>query len=139
MAVRAAVDASVAPDAGRSAAILEMHQEVVRDYPSAAAEPERLLLPARQDVLKSCWEPQPRAAGHKAAYRTAPRVVPAQPAVSQLAFLQAQLDESVLPQSLRARKICWPLAPLLEQERVPYVAPEQPRLPVLPAFQPAQH
>jgi hypothetical protein len=47
MAVRAAADASVAPDAGRSAAILEMHQEVVRDYPSATAEPGRRLLPER--------------------------------------------------------------------------------------------
>jgi hypothetical protein len=47
MGVQAAVDASAAQDAGRSAAILEMHQEVVRGYPSAAAEPGPLLLPER--------------------------------------------------------------------------------------------
>jgi hypothetical protein len=96
-------------------------------------------LPARQDVLKSGWGPQPPDERQRAAYRTPPQIAPAHPVVSQLPFLQAQVDESVSLQPLRARKICWPLAPLLEQEQVPYVAPEQPRLPVLPAFPLAQH
>jgi hypothetical protein len=99
MAVRVAVDASAAQDAGRWVAILEMHQEEVRDYPSATAEPGRLLLPARQDVLESCWVPQPRDEWQKAAHRTPLRVVSAQPVVSQLPFLQARVDESVSPQS----------------------------------------
>jgi hypothetical protein len=140
MAVRSAVDASVAPDAGRWAAILELHQEEVRDFRWATAEPERLLLPARQNVLELCWvSPQPQDAWQKAAHWTALWGVRLQPVVSRLPFLQARVDESVPLQSLRARKICWPLAPLPEQERGPYVAPEQPRPPVLPAFPPAQH
>jgi hypothetical protein len=59
--------------------------------------------------------------------------------VSQ-AFLQARVDESMSPQSSQARKICWPLVPLLAQERAPYVTPEPKRvLPVRSAFPPAQH
>jgi hypothetical protein len=120
MAVRVAVDASAAQDAGRSAAILEMHQEVVRDYPSAATEPERLLLPARQDVLELCWvSPQPQDEWQKAAYWAALWGVRPQPVVSLLPFLQEQVDESVLLQSLRARKISRPVAPPLEQQRAP--------------------
>jgi hypothetical protein len=67
MAVRAAVDAWAVQDAGRSDAILEMHREVVRDYPSAAAEPGPLLLPERSDAVKPCWAPQPQDAWRKAA------------------------------------------------------------------------
>jgi hypothetical protein len=88
MAVRVAVDASAAQDAGRSAAILEMHQGEVRDYPSATAEPGRLFLPTHQDVLEPCWvPPQPRDEWQRAAYPTALLVEPAQPVVSLLALL----------------------------------------------------
>jgi hypothetical protein len=97
-------------------------------------------LPARQDALELCWvSPQPQDEWQNAAHWTALWGVRLEPVVSQLPFLQARVDESVSPQSLQAWKICWQLAPLLERERVPYVAPEQPLLPVLPAFPPAQH
>jgi hypothetical protein len=64
-----------------------------------------------------------------------------QTVVSLLPFLQARVDASVSPQSWRARKICWPLAPLLEQQRAPYVARVQPHrvLPERSTFPPAQH
>jgi hypothetical protein len=71
-------------------------------------------------VLKPCWaQPPPQDEWQKAAHRAALWGVRPQPAVSLLPFLQEQVDESVLLQLLRARKISRPVAPLLEQQREP--------------------
>ncbi len=79
---RVAVDASAARDAGRLDAILEMRQEEVRDCQSAAdrdflsavADPELLVLPARQRVQERHRAQPPRDAWQKVVYRTVPQV-----------------------------------------------------------------
>ena len=63
------------------------------------AEPERLVLPARRDVLEQRRVRRPRDARQKAVYLAVPRVVLAQPVAQQqalLALLQAKADESEL-------------------------------------------
>src|SRR5260370_39062538 len=75
------------------------------------AEPERLVLPARRDVLEQRRARRPRDAWQKAVYLTVPRAVLGQPVgpLSQqalLALLQAKADESELlqAQALRVRQ-----------------------------------
>jgi hypothetical protein len=73
-----------------------------RDFLSAMAEPERLVLSARRDVRAQ----QPRDAWQKAVCRTVLRIVPVQrvvPPQELPTLLQAQVGESeLLPgQSLR--------------------------------------
>jgi len=59
------------------------------------AEPERLVLPARRDVLERRRARRLRDAWQKAVYLTVPRVVLVQ---AVLALLRAQADESELLQ-----------------------------------------
>src|SRR6266850_1219646 len=78
------------------------------------AEPERLVLPARRDVLEQRRARRTRDAWQKAVYLTVPRAVLVQPVapLSQqalLALLQAKADESELLQALPVR-LALPLA-----------------------------
>ena len=97
-----------------------------RDFLSATAEPERLVLPARRDVRAQ----RPRDAWQKAVCRTVLRVAPLQ---VLLALLQAQVGESeLLPgQWLRVQKVSRPAVPLRVQEPASWVLLE-PRLRALP-------
>jgi len=112
-----------------------------RDFLSAMAEPERLVLPERRDVQAQ----RPRDAWQKAVYRTVLRVVPGQevaPLHLLLALLPAQADESeLLPgQSLQVQQASRLAATLRVQEPAPWVLLE-PRLWALPvqlALPPAQ-
>ena len=103
-----------------------------RDFLSAMAEPERLVLPERRDVQAQ----RPRDAWQKAVYRTVLRVVPVQevaPLHLLLALLPAQADESeLLPgQSLQVQQASRLAATLRVQEPAPWVLRE-PRLRALP-------
>src|SRR5260370_31259412 len=107
------------------------------------AEPERLVLPARRDVLEQRRARRPRDAWQKAVYLTVPRAGLVQrvaPLWQQalLALLQAKADESELlqAQALRVRQA----APLQVREPAPWVLLEQrPRaLPVRLVLPPAQ-
>jgi len=97
-----------------------------RDFLSAMAEPERLVLPERRDVrgqlLRDAWQ--------KAVCRTVLRVAPL---LALLALLQAQVDESeLLPGPwLRVQKVSRPAVPLRVQEPASWVLLE-PRLRPLP-------
>ena len=111
------------------------------------AEPERLVLPARRDVLEQRRARRPRDAWQKAVYLTVPRAVLVQPVapLSQqalLALLQAKADESELlqAQALRVRQAWRLAAPLQVREPAPWVLLEQrPRaLPVRLVLPPAQ-
>ena len=97
-----------------------------RDFLSATAEPERLVLPARRDVRAQ----RPRDAWQKAVCRTVLRVAPLQ---VLLALLQAQVGESeLLPgQWLPVEKVSQPAVPLRVQEPASWVLLE-PRLRALP-------
>jgi hypothetical protein len=104
-----------------------------RDFLSAMAEPERLVLPERRDVQAQ----RPRDAWQRAVYRRVLRIVPVQrvaPLQLLLALLPAQADESeLLPgQSLQVQQASWPAATLQAQEPAPWV-PLEPRLRALPA------
>ena len=136
--VQVAVDASVAPDAGRLHAILGLRQEEVLDshlaadcdFLSALAELERLVLLARWHVRKAHRVQRPRDAWQKVVFQSVlqaalvQRVAPLQ---ALLALLQAQTDESELlqAQSLQVRLASRLEAPLLVHELAPYVALEQ--------------
>jgi len=96
------------------------------------AEPERLVLPARRDVLEQRRARRPRDAWQKAVYLTVPRAVLVQPVapLSQqalLALLQAKADESELlqAQALRVRQAWRLAAPPQVQEPAPWVQVEQ--------------
>ncbi len=97
-----------------------------RDFLSATAEPERLVLPARRDVRAQ----RPRDAWQKAVCRTVLRVAPLQ---VMLALQQAQVGESeLLPgQWLPVEKVSQPAVPLRVQEPASWVLLE-PRLRALP-------
>jgi len=97
-----------------------------RDFLSATAEPERLVLPARRDVRAQ----RPRDAWLKAVCRTVLRVAPLQ---VLLALLQAQVGESeLLPgQWLPVQKVSRPAVPLRVQEPASWALLE-PRLRALP-------
>jgi hypothetical protein len=146
---RIAVDASAARDGGHPRARLVTYRAKARDCPwaldrdflSAMAEPERLVLPERRDVQAQ----RPRDAWQRAVCRTVLRVVPVQevaPLHLLLALLPTQADESeLLPgQSLRVQQASRPAATLRVQEPAPWVLLE-PRLRALPvqlALPPAQ-
>jgi len=136
--VRVAVDASVAPDAGRLHAILGLHQEEVldshlaadRDFLSALAELERLVLLARWHVRKAHRVQRPRDAWQRVVFQSvlqAALVQQVAPLQTLLALLQAQTDESELlqAQSLQVRLASRLEASPLVHEPAPYVAPEQ--------------
>src|SRR6267378_504665 len=92
------------------------------------AEPERLVLPARRDVLEQRRARRLRDAWQKAVYLTVLRVVlvqPVAPPQELLAVLQAQADESELAQALRERQALRQAAPLQVQEPAPWVLLEQ--------------
>jgi hypothetical protein len=100
------------------------------------AEPERLVLPGRQDVREWRRVQTPRDAWLKAVYRMVPqvsdvlRVVLLQqvaPLPELLALLQAQADESeLLPARLsRVQQASRPAAPLQVQAPVPWLPLEQ--------------
>jgi len=96
------------------------------------AEPERLVLPARRDVLEQRRARRPRDAWQKAVYLTVPRAVLVQPVapLSQqalLALLQAKADESELlqAQALRVQQAWRLAAPPQVQEPAPWVQVEQ--------------
>jgi|SRR6267143_1051354 len=95
------------------------------------AVPERLVSPARRDVLERRRARRPRDAWQKAVYLTVLRVVLVQPVATLqelLALLQAQSDESELlqEQSLRVQQALRPAAPLQVQEPAPWLLLEQP-------------
>jgi hypothetical protein len=101
-----------------------------RDFLSAMAEPERLVLSARRDVRAQ----QPRDAWQKAVCRTVLRIVQrVVPAQELPTLLQAQVGESeLLPgQSLRVQQASRPTATLRVQEPASWVL-LQPRLRALP-------
>ena len=93
------------------------------------AEPGRLVLPARRDVLEQHRVRRLRDARQKAVYlTTVPRAVlvqPGAPLQALPALLQAQADESELLQALRVRQALRPAAPLQVQEPAPWVLEEQ--------------
>src|SRR5258706_1715878 len=96
------------------------------------AEPERLVLPARREVLEQRRARRPRDAWQKAVYLTVPRAVLVQPVapLSQqalLALLQAKADESELlqAQALRVRQAWRLAAPPQVPEPAPWVQVEQ--------------
>jgi hypothetical protein len=95
------------------------------------AEPGRLVLPARRDVLEQHRVRRLRDARQKAVYlTTVPRVVVVQPGAplqALLALLQAKADESELlqAQALHVRQALRPAAPLQVQEPAPWVLEEQ--------------
>src|SRR5882762_6517248 len=84
------------------------------------AEPERLVLPARRDVLEQRRARRPRDAWQKAVYLTVPRAVLVQPVapLSQQALL-------ALLQALRVRQAWRLAAPPQVQEPAPWVQVEQ--------------
>jgi hypothetical protein len=106
-----------------------------RDFLSATAEPERLVLPVRRDVraqrLRDAWQ--------KAVCRTVLRVAPLQ---VLLALLQAQVGESeLLPgQWLPVQKVSRPAVPPQVQEPASWVllGPRLRALPVQLALPPAK-
>ena len=97
-----------------------------RDFLSATAEPERLVLPECRDVRAQ----RPRDAWQKAVCRTVLRVAPLQ---VMLALQQAQVGESeLLPgQWLPVEKVSRPAVPLRVREPASWVLLE-PRLRALP-------
>jgi hypothetical protein len=107
-----------------------------RDFLLAMAEPERLVLPTRQDVRARRRAQQLRDAWQKAVCRTVLRIVLVQrgaPLQLLLAPLQAQADDSeLLPgQSLRVQQASRLSAPLKVLEPAPWVLLEG-RLRALP-------
>jgi hypothetical protein len=88
------------------------------------AEPERLVLPARRDVLEQRRARRLRDAWQKAVYLAVPRVVlvqPVAPLQALLAALRAQADGSELlqAQALRVQQASRPAAPLQVREPAP--------------------
>ncbi len=131
-----AVDASAVRGADRPRANLATDQQAkARDFRSATAEHEHLILPARRDELGSRRAQRPRDAWQKAGCRTLLQVVRVRPAAQLLrtAPLQAHADESELlqAQSLPVQQALWPATPLPAQEPAPCVPLER-RLRALP-------
>jgi hypothetical protein len=139
---RVAGVASAAPDAGRLGAIPGLHQEEVRDSPSAAGrgfpsampEKERLVLPQPQNERERRRAQLPQDAPPKAAYRLALLVSQAPQAewVSPVARWQATLaspqthaDESVLPQAQPFPALRASHSTALAHEAAPWVPLEQ--------------
>jgi hypothetical protein len=121
---RFAGDASAVPDAGRRDASRDLHLEEVRDslwasgrdFPLVTAEPEHLVLLARQRVRAQ----QPLDERPMAVSRKGPQAAPVQTCVPQAlrALQQAHADEWK-PQeahSLPVKRASWPVARLLVDE-----------------------